>query len=135
MYERNPPGSSHTPSSAPGCTILVKLRQIPDEDQDYVRRSIHESEAWRRSGDIESTLDLHHTEHEYVRMVRWPANARLPERTFPGGAEYFVLDGGFEDEDGEYTRGSWLRLPAGSRHTPASREGCTCYLKTGHLGS
>ncbi len=27
-YVRNPPGSRHTPASAPGCTIFVKLRQI-----------------------------------------------------------------------------------------------------------
>jgi anti-sigma factor ChrR (cupin superfamily) len=29
MYVRNPPGSRHTPRSADGCTILVKLRPIP----------------------------------------------------------------------------------------------------------
>ena len=27
-YVRNPPGSRHTPRTAPGCTILVKLRQM-----------------------------------------------------------------------------------------------------------
>ena len=133
MYVRNPPGSSHTPSSGPGCTILVKLRQIPEQDRDYVRRSIGDSERWRSSGDRESFLDLHRTEHEYVRVVHWPANTGLDARTFPGGAEYFVLAGSFEDEDGRYTRGSWLRLPAGSRHTVVSGDGCTCYLKTGHL--
>jgi hypothetical protein len=44
-----------------------------------------------------------------------------------------VLEGGFEDDDGVYDRGSWLRLPAGSRQTPRSRTGCVAYLKTGHL--
>ena len=28
-YVRNPPGSRHSPRTAPGCTILVKLRQMP----------------------------------------------------------------------------------------------------------
>jgi anti-sigma factor ChrR (cupin superfamily) len=37
MYVRNPPGSRHTPRSGPGCTILVKLRQMAPDDQDYVR--------------------------------------------------------------------------------------------------
>lgn len=133
MYVRNPPGSSHTPSSATGCTILVKLRQIPEQDRDYVRRNIRDSQQWRGNGDSESILDLHRTEHEYVRVVHWPENTELDAGTFPGGAEYFVLEGSFEDENGRYTRGSWLRLPAGSRHTVASRDGCTCYLKTGHL--
>lgn len=134
MYVRNPPGSSHTPSSKQGCTILVKLRQIPDADQAYVRRSIHDPEGWRSEGISEMVLDLHRTDHEHVRMVRWPAGARLDEKRFPGGGEYFVVAGSFEDEHGEYVRGSWLRLPAGSRHRPVTREGCTCYLKTGHLG-
>ncbi|NKB98300.1 MAG: cupin [Pseudomonadales bacterium] len=31
-YIRNPPGTSHIPSSAPGCVIWVKLRQFDDED-------------------------------------------------------------------------------------------------------
>jgi quercetin dioxygenase-like cupin family protein len=37
MYVRNPPGSRHTPRSAKGCTILVKLRQMAPEDQEHVR--------------------------------------------------------------------------------------------------
>ena len=28
-YVRNPPGSMHSPRTAPGCTIFVKLRQMP----------------------------------------------------------------------------------------------------------
>ena len=28
-YVRNPPGSRHSPRTGPGCTILVKLRQMP----------------------------------------------------------------------------------------------------------
>ena len=37
MYVRNPPGSRHTPRSGPGCTILVKLRQMDPDDRQYVR--------------------------------------------------------------------------------------------------
>jgi anti-sigma factor ChrR (cupin superfamily) len=133
MYVRNPPGSKHAPSSGPGCTILVKLRQIPDSDTAFVRRGIHDPTGWHPGEDAESVLELHRTEHELVRIVQWPRNTRLTKKSFPGGAEYFVLQGGFEDEHGAYSRGSWLRLPAGSGHAPVSREGCTCYLKTGHL--
>ncbi|HSH41328.1 MAG TPA: cupin domain-containing protein [Arenicellales bacterium] len=133
-YVRNPPGSRHAPSSGPGCTILVKLRQIPDDDQEYVRRSIHDSDGWRSTASSESELDLHRSRHEHVRIVRWAANTGPRELSYPGGAEYFVLAGGFEDEDGVYVRGSWLRLPAGARHAPFTAQGCTCYVKTGHLG-
>lgn len=35
-YIKNPPGSAHTPRSAAGCTLFVKLRQIDDRDLDRV---------------------------------------------------------------------------------------------------
>ena len=133
MYVRNPPGSSHTPFSAPGCTILVKLRQIPGDDRDFVRVDTRDERAWRTVGESENVLELHRTVREHVRIVHWQANAMVGERHFENGAEYFVLEGGFEDEDGVYGRGSWLRLPAGSSHRPRSPDGCTFYLKTGHL--
>ena len=37
------------------------------------------------------------------------------------------------DEHGRYPAGTWLRNPAGSKHSPFSAEGCTIYVKTGHL--
>ena len=36
-YIRNPPGSSHTPRSLPGCTIFVKLWQFDPGDRTHVR--------------------------------------------------------------------------------------------------
>lgn len=50
-----------------------------------------------------------------------------------GGEEICVLEGRFEDEQGTYSQGAWLRNPPGSIHTPLSREDCTMYVKTGHL--
>lgn len=133
MYVRNPPGSRHKPSSEAGCTILVKLRQIPDDDREFVRLDSHDEGAWREVDETESVLELHRTAHEHVRMVRWAAGAVPARKYFAQGAEYFVLEGEFEDEDGVYGRGSWLRLPPGSTQMPRSSKGCTCYLKTGHL--
>jgi hypothetical protein len=49
----------------------------------------------------------------------WPWCAGLRARCFspmaiPGGEEILVLDGVFQDEQGSYPAGSWLRNPAGS---------------------
>src|SRR5215510_12612552 len=46
-YVRNPPGSRHTPRTAPGCIILVKLRQMPDSEN---RRVVIETTmaAWEQ---------------------------------------------------------------------------------------
>ena len=44
-----------------------------------------------------------------------------------------MLEGALEDEHGRYPRGTWVRSPPGSAHTPSSREGCMLYVKDGHL--
>ncbi len=43
-YIRNPPGSSHTPGSAPGCTIFVKLWQFDLADRSHVRIDFEQDE-------------------------------------------------------------------------------------------
>jgi anti-sigma factor ChrR (cupin superfamily) len=40
-----------------------------------------------------------------------------------------VLEGAFEDEAGNYAKGSWLRFPIEGRHRPVTREGCLLYAK------
>ena len=52
---------------------------------------------------------------------------------YPKGGELFVLDGEFEDSEGTYTKGAWLRIPAGGSHAPATKSGCTVYIKRGGL--
>ena len=66
-------------------------------------------------------------------LVRWAPGTAFTAHRHPGGEEIFVLEGVFEDERGRYPKGTWLRNPPGSLHEPFSREGCTIYVKTGHL--
>ncbi len=134
MYVRNPPGSRHRPSSAPGCTILVKLQQMQPDDQNTVRMDMTDEAQWqvgRVAG--ERRLTLYESAHEVVQMLSWTPDVKLGRQTYPGGAEYFVLEGSFVDEDDTYVAGSWLRLPPGSSHEPRTDEGCRVYVKTGHL--
>ena len=45
-----------------------------------------------------------------------------------------VLEGRFNEGNEEFTRQSWLRLPAGSDlQADAGPEGCRVWVKTGHL--
>jgi anti-sigma factor ChrR (cupin superfamily) len=133
MYVRNPPGSKHTPSSAAGCTIFVKLRQMEPDDREYVR--IDTTRTPWQAGEVEGMQVMPLYEHgaERVRLVRLAAGARLPRRADPGGEELFVLEGACADEHGRYRSGTWLRTPPGGAHGLASDEGCTLYVKTGHL--
>lgn len=50
-----------------------------------------------------------------------------------GGEEIYVVRGVFEDKYGTYPEGSWIRSPHMSLHQPYSKEGCTVFVKTGHL--
>ncbi|HEU5017876.1 MAG TPA: cupin domain-containing protein, partial [Pseudolabrys sp.] len=45
------------------------------------------------------------------------------------GEEILVLDGVFQDERGDYPAGSYVRNPPGTSHVPASREGCTIFVR------
>ena len=132
-YVRNPAGSSHKPSSTGGCTIFVKLWQMSPQDQKPVRINIHDRSGWSPGETGEEVLKLHVCAHEYVRILRWHAGCELSERSFPDGAEYFVLEGEFTDAEGIYPKGTWLRIPPGGFHAPITRAGCMVYVKTGHL--
>lgn len=135
MYVRNPPGSSHTPSSAAGCTIFVKLRQMDPADQAQIEIDTAGDDAWQSCPQPGiSILPLHRFENETVRMVRFEPGTELDHHDHPGGEEILVLQGSFTDEHGHYQQGSWIRNPAGSGHTARSNDGCLLYIKTGHLG-
>ena len=133
-YVRNPPTSRHTPGSAPGCTLFVKLWQFDPEDRTPVRRDAQAlvyTHAQGRPG-VEVAA-LFHDRREEVRMERWQPNASVV-LDLPGGGEFLVLDGGF-DEGGEgFASQSWLRLPPRGRLCAiAGKDGCTLWVKTGHL--
>lgn len=134
-YVRNPPGSSHSPGSEPGCTIFVKLRQFDPEDTIHV--VIDTTAAAWSPGLVPGleVLPLHSFSTENVALVRWSAGTVFDRHSHPQGEEIFVIDGVFEDEFGRYPAGSWLRNPPASSHAPFSAEGCLIYVKTGHLPS
>lgn len=133
-YVRHPIGSEHEPYSEPGCVILVKLRQMhdPDEGVTVVRPDDH---TWVSSSPGIETMMLHDggPDAETVRLERWAPGAS-PGRREAEGLEYFVLDGAFRDDRGNYRTGSWLRLPPGMAHRPETDEGCRVWVKCDHLG-
>lgn len=134
-YVRNPIGSSHTPHSAHGCTIFVKLHQFNPRDTE--QKVVRTRDQIFLPGLVEglSVLPLHDFEYEHVALVRWQPGTQFGQHRHWGGEEILVLEGMFEDEHGRYPAGSWLRSPHGSEHTPFSTAGCLIFVKTGHLGA
>jgi anti-sigma factor ChrR (cupin superfamily) len=133
-YIRNPPTSSHTPGSAQGCTLFVKLWQFEPADRAHVRidsgRRPFEPAADRAG--VEQ-VPLFRDQHETARLERWVPGAAV-DLAVPGGIELLVLDGEFREGGGSFVPQSWLRLPPGARlKATAGVAGCRVWVKTGHL--
>ncbi len=62
-------------------------------------------------------------------IVRYAPASRFARHTHPGGEEFLVLEGVFEDDAGAYPAGSYVRNPPGSAHAPASTGGCVIFVK------
>ena len=133
MYVRNPPASRHRPSSVDGCLIFVKLRQMHPDDSAYVRIDTRDTSLWHTGRRGERTLPLYEDFNEKVCMLSWTKGADLGLKTFSNGVEYFVTEGQFEDDQGVYSKGFWLRLPAGTQQSIRVLANTTVYCKTGHL--
>lgn len=131
-YIMNPPGSAHAPFSDLGCTLFVKLRHL---GSDQVVREVIDtnSAAWYQGMVPGLTVMPLMQQGSGSTLVKWaPSTYFNPHRHF-GGEEIFVLEGVFEDEHGRYPAGTWIRSPHMSLHKPFSKEGCTIFVKTGHL--
>lgn len=131
-YVRNPPTSSHTPSSAPGATIFVKLWQFDMADRKHVTI---DTTAWTPEplADGVSHIPLFEDARERVRIEIWePATSiHLDDH---GGFEALVLEGGFVEGGDSFTVHSWLRLPAGTPlRARSGPEGARLWVKSGHL--
>jgi anti-sigma factor ChrR (cupin superfamily) len=132
-YVRNPPLSRHSPRTAPGCTIFVKLRQMALSEK---TRLVIDSAttAWHPTEQAGLTiLPLFQASGESVALERLDAGATLGESDCPGGEEIFILSGDLRDESGTYGAGTWIRKPAGVPRSLGSTSGATYWVKRGHL--
>jgi anti-sigma factor ChrR (cupin superfamily) len=132
MYVRNPVGSKHKPFSKEGCTILVKLWQMPPDDQDFVRIDMGDDTLWKTAENGVQTLRLHTTGHEVVEAFKIPAGQTLNFRD-EGGIELFIISGVLETSGAEYRTGDWLRFPAGEAVDASASEDLLLWKKAGHL--
>lgn len=131
-YLRNPPGSSHQPSSIDGALIFVKLWQMQADESTAVRIDTQDPASWHREGAYE-VCPLYRSGHEQVSLRRLSPGAPVIVDTH-GGAEMLVLDGQLVDGQVRLERRSWMRFPPGSDCAlTVGADGVTIYLKTGHL--
>ena len=62
-------------------------------------------------------------------IVRYAPGSAFSPHVHTGGEEFLVLDGVFQDEHGDFAAGTYVRNPPETRHTPASAQGCTIFVK------
>jgi len=133
-YIRNPPESSHTPGSAPGCVIFVKLWQFDLADRTPVKIDMNKMGTVRdadRPG--VSATPLFQDDRETVQLEIWDADADV-QLEVPEGAEFLVLEGSFEERGDQLRVQSWLRLPEGGQlSAKAGPDGARVWVKTRHL--
>lgn len=134
-YVRNPIGTSHSPNiGKDGATIFVKLHQFDQYDKE--KKIIDTPNTPWQQGIIDglTVISLHEFQSEQVALVKWAPNTQFKPHTHWGGEEIFVLEGTFYDEHGRYPKGTWLRSPHMSQHTPFTKaDGALIYVKVGHL--
>jgi anti-sigma factor ChrR (cupin superfamily) len=128
----NPEGYEHSPHSAEGCVLFVKLRQYGG-DRPHVALNTNNLK-WHKSNidGIEKKL-LYKDDifDEEMRLEKWVAGVTVGPVKNIRGAEVYVLEGSYEDENDVYEEGSWVRYPCGEGSTPRSRDGCLLYIKIG----
>ena len=133
-YVRNPPGSHHSPRTAQGCIIFVKLRQMrPSESERVVL--ITSDQRWQSGlcrGHARIEL-FSGSDGEEVSLERLDAGAKLPRIRNTAGEEILVIEGDVHDETGDYPAGAWIRSPPGYSHALGSTAGAIYWAKRGHL--
>ncbi len=62
-------------------------------------------------------------------IVRYAPGSHFSRHGHPGGEEFLVLEGTFQDETGDFPEGTYVRNPPGTGHAPGSESGCIIFVK------
>ena len=130
-YVRNPPTSSHTPGSAEGCVIFVKLWQFDPDDRTQFRKDMAAELPEAVAG--RATTVLHEDARERVSFTSLDPDTSWSVGD-AGGIELLVIAGSIEVGGEVLAKGAWLRLPDGEVFDARSGpDGAKIWMKTGHL--
>jgi anti-sigma factor ChrR (cupin superfamily) len=132
-YIRNPPGTSHVPSSKEGCTIFVRLWQFRADDRaSTVRHPGEGTQVSPRAGAAAATI-LFDDGHEEVRFEDWRPGASITVENTKG-LEFLLLSGGLTVSGERLEPPAWGRVPTGiALHAHVSGEGARVWMKRGPL--
>ena len=66
-------------------------------------------------------------------IVRYAPGSSFSSHRHDLGEEFLVLDGIFEDENGQYPAGTYVKNPPGTSHTPFTQHGCMLFVKLRYM--
>ena len=132
-YFRNPPGTSHTPAAADGCTIFVRLWQYRAGDAAQLVRRPGEGEAAPLRPGATGARVLFDDGAERVTLEDWAPGASVSVPN-PRGLEILLLSGSLATAGETLVAESWRRLPAGQALDAAvGTEGARLWIKDAAL--
>jgi anti-sigma factor ChrR (cupin superfamily) len=133
-YVRNPPGTHHSPRTARGATILVKLWQFDPDDRTSVRIDTRAAASLAAPDRANiRKIPLFQDPREDVRMEVWEPCATI-RLSGHDGIEILVVDGSFMEGGEPFLKRDWLRLPQQHvLHAVSGKEGARVWVKSGHL--
>lgn len=111
-YFRNPPGTSHEPAAADGCTIFVRLWQYRAGDQAQIVRQPGEGEATPLRDGANAARILFEDGAECVAIEDWRPGATVTVGN-DRGLEFILLSGRATVNGEHLEAQSWGRLPPG----------------------
>ena len=86
---------------------------------------------------MQSKLLERHTDEfaKTTSILRYEANTQFETHTYPLGQEILILEGDcdYEDGDGVYGAGTYIKNPPSTSHTISSKLGCTLFVKNNYL--
>lgn len=133
-YFRNPPGTSHTPSSESGCTLFVKLCYFQPGDKR--QRVVHKSHWDWQQGKVpqEKSFLLHQFHQETTMIVTLDPDTTWHCTHAASGREILILKGSLFVSDAGIASPGWLRFsPDDQRVVRSGEQGATLLFKTGHF--
>ena len=113
-YFRNPPGTSHEPAAAEGCTIFVRLWQFREGDETRIVRQPGEGEPAALRAGVIAARTLFDDGAERVAIEDCQANATVAVAN-QRGLEFMLLSGCAAMGGEKLAAQSWGRLPAGQQ--------------------
>lgn len=132
-YFRNPPGTSHEPAAAEGCTIFVRLWQFREGDKTQIVRQPGDGEAAPLRDGASAARILFDDGAERVVIEDWRPGATVMVAN-ARGLEFILLSGSASVDGEELAAQSWGRLPAGQTLTATvGPEGALIWFKDAPL--